>query len=63
MRSIHVYLECGKSDLMQLDVRKLVENCCDDLHQVLEKRIHNQIAISLLTTCSQLIIIKPEQAM
>ena len=33
-----------------------------DLMQ-LDKNLENQLAASLLTTCSRLVIIKPEQAM
>ena len=40
---------------------QLAETTCIKL--VVDKKIDNQLASSLLTTCSRFVIIKPEQAM
>ena len=65
------YLGCGLSNyfksknrsccnLMFTDLLKVVETTCISL---VDKILDNQLASSLLTTCSRLVIIKPEQAM
>ena len=57
-------LASGKSDLMQLDICRFAVRFFKQLASSLWiKSLDNQLASSLLTTCSRLVIIKPKQAM
>ena len=54
-----------KSDLLQLDICRLAVSYWKHLlaSSLWIKSLDNQLAASLLTTCSRLVIVKPEQAM
>ena len=58
---------CIESGKITLDTTSYLQTCCKLLEQNASslwiKSLDNQFALSLLTTCSGFVIIKPEQAM